>query len=137
MTPSPLISPGYTATEARLLTELVDELHAFVTMADWEQQLPTEASRSFVLERHGNPVRLTLRLYRYVSARSGQVEIKLRLDVFIQGTGREKWASADSGFFVSHGSAQQVRAAILALKADISPLQAKLAEDYRGTFYNA
>lgn len=136
MTPSSLTSPGYTATEARLLTELVDELHAFITLADWEQYLPAEASRAFVLERHGNPVRLTLRLYRYVSARSGQAEIKLRLDVFIQGTGQEKWAAADSGFFVSHGSAQQVAAAILALKADISPLQAKLAEDYRGTFYN-
>jgi len=129
--------PGHTATEKRLLTELADALYAFTTAADWEQRLPFEVGRSFVLERLGNPVQFVLKLYRHFSKRSGQAEIKLLFDVSIAGTGKEKWASATGGFFLSHGSAQHVAAAILAFKSDSSAVQAQLAEHYRGTFYNA
>jgi len=128
--------PGHTATEKRLLAELADALHAFTTEADWEQRLPFEVSRSFVLERLGNPVQFVMKLYRYVSKRSGQAEIKLLFDIIIEGTGKEKWASATGGFFLSHGSAQHVAATILAFKADSSAVQAQLADHYRGTFYN-
>jgi hypothetical protein len=129
--------PGHTATEKRLLAELADALYAFTTEANWEQQLPFEVSRSFVLERLGNPVQFIVKLYRYVSKRSGQAEIKLLFDIVIEGTGKEKWASATGGFFLSHGSAQHVAATILAFKADAGAVQAQLADHYRGTFYNA
>ncbi|MGI4740960.1 MAG: hypothetical protein ACRYG7_37810 [Janthinobacterium lividum] len=129
--------PGHTATEKRLLTEIAEELFAFTSGAGWEQQLPFEVSRSFVLERLGNPVQFILKLYQHVSKRSGQQETKLLFDVNITGTGNERWAAANGGFLVSHGSAQHVAAAILAFKTDTSAVQAQLAEHYRGTFYNA
>ena len=128
---------GYTATEKRLLTELADALYAFTAAADWEQRLPFEVGRSFVIERLGNSVQFVLKLYRYVSKRSEQAEIKLLFDVIIESVGKEKWASTTGGFFLSHGSAQHVAAAILAFKADSSAVQAQLADHYRGTFYNA
>ena len=136
-TPSPSTAPGYTDTEKRLLQELFDELLGFIAAPDWEQQLPFAASRAYVLERLGNPVQLTLNLYRYVSKTRNQAEIKLRLDVQVQGTGKEKWAAADGGFFLSHGPAAQVEAAVRSFQADIRPVQEQLATDYRGTFYNS
>jgi hypothetical protein len=129
-------APGYTDTEKRLLQELLDEVRRFIAAAGWEQQLPFTASRAYVLERLGNSVELTLRLYHYVSKTQHPEEIKLRLDVSIQGTGKEKWTSANGGFFLDHGSTAQVAATIRAFQADIRPVQEQLANDYRSTFHN-
>lgn len=137
MTPTSPALLGHTETEKRLLTEMAAELAAFTGGADLEQRLPFEVTRSFVLERLGNPVQFVLKLYRHVSKRSGQEETKLLFDVNIQGTGKERWAAANGGFLLSHGSAQHVAAAIQAFKTDTSAVQDKLAEHYRGTFYNA
>ena len=134
--PSPT-APGYTEAEKQLLQELFDELTAFMAAADWEQWLPFAASRAYVLQRLGNPVALTLRLSRYMSEPRNQAAIKLRLDVNVKGTGKEKWAAADGGFLLSHGPAAQVVGVARALQSDIRPVQERLATDYRGTFYNS
>jgi hypothetical protein len=133
--PSPT-APGYSEAEKLLLQELFDELAGFITAADWEQQLPFAASWAYVLQWLGNPVQLTLQLYRHVSKTRNQEEIKLRLDVNVQGTGKEKWTAADGGCFLSHGPAAQVAAAARAFQADVRPVQDRLATDYRGTFYS-
>lgn len=130
-------APGYTVAEKGLLQELFDALHGFLAADDWEMQLPFAASRAYVLERLGNPVQLTLKLYRHVSKIRNREELKLRLDVHVQGTGREKWTAADGGFSLSHGPAAQVTAAARSWQADIRPVQELLATDYRGTFYNS
>jgi hypothetical protein len=132
MTP---LSPGYTDTEKVLLQAMFEELVAFASIPHWDQQLPFETKRSFILEKLGNPVQFVLKLYRRVKKSVNQEEVKLLFDINIQGTGREKWTAANGGFIVSSGGAQQVAAAIADCKTNIRLVQDQLATHYRGTFY--
>lgn len=129
--------PGYTATEKQVLESMFDELHSFIETVDWHNHLPIVINRAYTMERLGNMVQLSLKLYKHVSKVRNQTECKLLLDINIQGTGNEKWVNADAGFFLTRGSVEQVAADIRAFRADVRPIQAKLAEEYRGTFYNS
>lgn len=129
--------PGRTSEETHLLQGLVQELRELVAAVEWEHLQPVAVSRGYVLARLGNPVSLTLRLRRYASRTRQQTEIRLELDVQLQGTSRERWQSAENTLLLNCGSATQVAAALQAYGTDISPMQEQLAADYFGTFYNA
>lgn len=129
--------PGYTVTEQELLQELLFELRRFTAAPNWPEQLPFEASRSFVMENLGNPVQWTIKLYQWVRKSTEEAETKLFLENKIQGTSKERWSSADGGFFISYGSSEKVAADINRLSENLQPLQQQLYEDYYGTFYNS
>ncbi len=129
--------PGFTELEQHLLQGMISELHTLVALPDWEQRLPFTVRRAYVLERLGNPVELTLKLYQRASKRYGQAAVMLLLEAHVLGTGHERWAAANGGLVLCHHTAPQVAAAIRAYHTAIRPVQEQVARYYQATFYNA